>query len=202
MAEKMSACCNAEIVLRDEKLVCSACEGGLDYNKMPGEDGQVVRYFRYQNHILRAVFDCPGGLLTEIALDSLQGPALEIEGAIGLVDSALRAEWAKGFAQGPVTPEDLAAAGITTTTGMSGRKDFWAKRPDFVAHGERFDGGHWHVLHVSMAGKANYGIGSRGTMACNNLLVTLGYLYTELGGAPDGGVGRCFPLGKEIFPKK
>lgn len=72
--------------------------------------------------------------------------------------------------------EVLGEYDISMTMGMSGRVDYWARRPDIYAFGQNFPGGYRHILHVSMEGKMNAGMKAHGGVPCYETMLVLAWI--------------------------
>ena len=198
MAKRLTPCC-ASTVHFDENLqewICDACGKWIPTYQSPSA-GTHVRFFRGLNAILKVVWTEPKGILVEVQMEVLDGPAPSILLVCGMFDAALRAEGGSGFSDFPMHEEDLECNNMSVTRGMSGRLDYWGKRPKFEAFGKVFNGCHRHILHKSMEDKVNQGLAAHGEHQCNWLMIAMAIEATK---AQENGSYSTAKV-VEIFPE-
>lgn len=199
MAKRLTPCC-ASTMHFDENLqewICDACGEWIPTYQSPSA-GTHVRFFRGLNAILKVVWTEPKGILVDVQMEVLDGPAPSILLVCDMFDAALRAEVGKSLYDFPMHEEDLELNNMSVTRGMSGRLDYWGKRPKFEAFGKVFNGGHRHVLHISMVGKVNQGLAAHGEQAVIDLMVALHHAATVARERGNYSTLRVV----EIFPEK
>lgn len=199
MAKRLTSCCGSTSHYDEgiQEHVCDVCGEWIPTYQSPSA-GTHVRFFRGLNALLKVAWTEPKGILVDVQMEVLDGPAPSILLVCDLFDAALRAEVGNGFADFPMHEEDLECNNMSTTSGMSGRLDYWGKRPKFEAFGKVFNGGHTHILHKSMEGKINQGLAAHGEHACNWLLIALAIEATK---AKENGPYSTAKV-VEIFPEQ
>lgn len=203
MAENLSMCCGSAVRPAYEAEIeqgltgfrCTNCGGEIDIPISPRE-GRHTRYYRAANHLLAISMTEPKGIIVEAVMESLPGRCPHIGTVAALFNHAISEEYGKGFSSNPIEYSDLTENGISITVGMSGRRDYWAKRPRYVAFGQTFDGGYRHILHVSMENKCNDKVEAHGEKACSDLILSLAHEYTKMV------TNRTYPVTKvvEVVP--
>ena len=210
MAKNLSECCNGgyrtpytheieEMGYDEGHLVCTKCHGEI-IPHAAAASATHFRFFRAGNALIRFGWTEPKGILVDVRMEQLDGPAPSVLAAASIFDAAFVGEWGEenSLASFPIHEGDLQGNNLSATEGRSGRLDYWAKRTKFEAFGEVFPGGHRHVLHISMEGKLNQGLAAHGEQACGAMAIAMCHVATVARESGNYSTLRVV----EIFPEK